>query len=135
MPSPTQKSLALLRAQGYTAEVVERWLPRANVRKDLFGFIDLVAMNGDHLLAVQTTTLSSYQQHVTKLKEKEDFLGTWLESAGKFEMHCWGEGRKAGKPYKRLRISLATISISKGKVVWHESEYIVKRGYELEERT
>lgn len=132
MPSPTQKSLALLRAQGYTAEVVERWLPRANVRKDLFGFIDIVAMGSGRIAAVQTTTLSSYQQHVRKLEEKAELIVLWLASGGMFEMHCWGEGRKAGKPYKRLRQSIASMYGSR--LGWEEFEYIVKRGYELEPR-
>lgn len=136
MPSPTQKSLALLRAQGYTAEVVERWLPRANVRKDLFGCIDIIAMGGQSnirgrgIVGIQTTTLSSYQQHVTKLQEKHDLIRKWLESGADFVMHCWGEGSKNGKSYKRLRVSDADVA---GKlVVWEEMEYIVKRGYELE---
>jgi hypothetical protein len=36
MPSPTQRSLALLRERGYTTDVVERWIPyvRVRARKD-----------------------------------------------------------------------------------------------------
>ena len=42
--SPTQRSLKLLRDEGYTAQVVERWNPHARVRQDLFGVIDTAAM-------------------------------------------------------------------------------------------
>jgi hypothetical protein len=54
--SPTQRSLAHLRADGYTVEVVEHWNPHARIRQDLFGCIDLLALRGDETLAVQTTT-------------------------------------------------------------------------------
>jgi hypothetical protein len=35
--TPTARSLALLRRASYAADVVERRLPRVNVRKDMFG--------------------------------------------------------------------------------------------------
>ena len=35
--SPTQRSLAHLKALGYQARVVEKWNPFAKVRQDLFG--------------------------------------------------------------------------------------------------
>jgi ribosome assembly protein YihI (activator of Der GTPase) len=39
--SPTQLSLEKLRADGYLAEVVERFVPGANIRKDLWGWVDI----------------------------------------------------------------------------------------------
>ena len=43
--TPTARSLAFLRRCGHSADVVERWIPlRDNVRRDLFGFIDVVAV-------------------------------------------------------------------------------------------
>ena len=39
--SPTARSLRYLRECGHVADVVERWIPRANVRRDLFGVIDV----------------------------------------------------------------------------------------------
>ena len=44
MTSPTQRSLAALRERGMLAEVVERWNPYTKTRKDLFGFVDIVAV-------------------------------------------------------------------------------------------
>ena len=34
--TPTAASLDLLRRSGFLCEVVERWLPKVNVRRDLF---------------------------------------------------------------------------------------------------
>lgn len=54
--TPTQRSLCKLRADGWLVAVVERWNPYARVRQDLFGFADLLAIKGNEVLAVQTTS-------------------------------------------------------------------------------
>jgi hypothetical protein len=41
--TPMARTLAFLRGCGHAADVVERWLPRVNVRRDLFHCIDIVA--------------------------------------------------------------------------------------------
>lgn len=62
-PSPTKKTLAMLRQSGAIAEVVERWVyfgrpepgkAARGVRKDLFGFVDIVALvpDGDRFKVV-----------------------------------------------------------------------------------
>lgn len=70
MTSPTQRSLAYLRAAGWTAEVVERWNPHARVRHDLFGFIDIMAVRGSETLAVQTTSGSGVSARLRKIAEQ-----------------------------------------------------------------
>lgn len=53
---PTQRSLALLRSEGYEVEVVEKWIPfpKPGHRKDLFGFADILAVHPfEGTLAVQ----------------------------------------------------------------------------------
>lgn len=42
--SPTQRTLAKLKALGFTAGIVEKWNQFARIRQDLFGFCDIVAM-------------------------------------------------------------------------------------------
>lgn len=54
--SPTQNSLASLRAQGYTCWIVEYWNAFSRKRVDLFGMFDIIAIRQDETLAVQTTT-------------------------------------------------------------------------------
>lgn len=140
MPSPTEKSLALLRAQGYTAEVVEKWLQGPKLRKDLYGFIDILGMRpcpryGDQetarILAVQCTTLGAYQEHVKKLQDKAELVLRWIMSGGSFEMWCWGEGREGKMKWDRLKISEASyIWTGKGdppytpRLDWHEEEVL-----------
>jgi hypothetical protein len=56
--SPTGRTLTLLRAEGYTADVCERRLPRCLITRDLFGLFDVVAIRqGDAgVLGIQTTS-------------------------------------------------------------------------------
>lgn len=67
--SPTQRTLAHLRAAGYPlVQVVERWNPHARIRQDLFGIIDVVAV-GDDIVAVQATSGSNLSKRIAKITE------------------------------------------------------------------
>ena len=65
--TPTQLTLRKLRADGWLAEVVERWVPGANVRKDLFGFVDILALRDGETLAVQATSYTNISARVNKI--------------------------------------------------------------------
>ena len=70
--SPTKRSMDRLRAEGWLVEVVERWIPRVNIRKDLWGFIDLLAIKDGEVLAVQATSGSNVSGRVKKIAEHEN---------------------------------------------------------------
>lgn len=70
--SPTQLTLIKLREEGWLVEVVERWVPGANIRKDLFGFIDLMAIKDEQTLAVQATSYSNMSARVKKIEASEN---------------------------------------------------------------
>ena len=91
--TPTQRSLALLRGQGYTADVVERWIPRANVRKDLFGIFDIIAIRDGETLAVQCTT-TGVASRCRKIAEAPTIDAVRAAGWG-VVVHGW---RKVGKP-------------------------------------
>ena len=65
--SPTERTLKWLRDDGYLAEVVERWVPGANVHKDLYGFIDIIAIKGNVTVAIQATSSSNVAPRVRKV--------------------------------------------------------------------
>lgn len=69
MSSPTSRSLELLRAEGWIAEVVERWIPGANIRKDLFGFGDILCLREGQTMLVQTTSASNVSARIRKITE------------------------------------------------------------------
>ena len=60
-------TLAYLRQHGYEAVKTEHWNHYAKKRQDLFGFIDVLAVNDAHLLAIQTTDGSHHAEHVDKV--------------------------------------------------------------------
>lgn len=93
--TPTSRSLAELRALGYTAEVTEKWNPHAMLRHDLFGFIDILAIRPDEIFGVQATGRSAS----TRLKKARGCpaLREWLRAGGRFEVWSWAMRGKRGK--------------------------------------
>lgn len=93
MSSPTVRSLALLRKRGYYAEVVERWLPFARVRKDFAGFIDILALRPGEVLGVQTTSDSNVSARVNKITEHDNW--PTVQQAGiRVTVHGWKKNAK-----------------------------------------
>jgi Holliday junction resolvase-like predicted endonuclease len=95
--SPTQRSLKLLRDEGYTAQVVERWNPHARVRQDLFGIIDIVAIkvlesNATNIVGVQTTSKSNMSARINKIKESAE-AALWSSAGGLLLVHGWAKNK------------------------------------------
>jgi len=92
--SPTQRSLKLLREQGYTCWIVEVYNRFAKKRLDLFNFADILAIKPGEILAVQTTTASHLSERIKKITA-EPMAKTWCEAGGLIVCHGW---RKYVKP-------------------------------------
>ena len=97
--TPTQRSLAYLRNEGYLVAIVEHWNPFARIRQDLFGFIDLLAIRRDETLAVQVTA-SGVSSRVKKI-EASPHLGRVREAGWKIFVHGWRKNA-AGKYVMRI---------------------------------
>lgn len=102
--SPTELSLKLLREEGYLVEVVEKWIPGANIRKDLFGFIDMVAIKKGETLAVQCTSYSHVAERINKITDSENIL-TVREANWRVEVHGWGKEKNRWKLKRRVDLS------------------------------
>ncbi len=87
MSSPTSRTLERLRADGWTAAVVEKWNPHARVRNDLFGFVDVLALRDGVTLAVQATSGSNAAARVKKIAEAEHLAA--VRAAG-WRIEVWG---------------------------------------------
>lgn len=87
MSSPTQRSVAHLREQGYLVAVVERWNPHARIRQDLFGWIDLLAIRDGETLAVQTTA-SGVAARIKKITAAES-LPAVRKAGWRILVHGW----------------------------------------------
>ncbi len=93
--SPTALTLAHLRRHGYAADVVERWIAQAGVRRDLFHCIDVVAVKaGETVLGVQATALGCLSARLAKARAQAE-LATWLASGARFQV--WGWVKRNGR--------------------------------------
>ena len=88
--SPTARSLKHLRAAGWEADVVEKWIPGANIRKDLFGCIDILAIRGRETLGVQATSGSNVASRVSKITDSP-MLPKIREAGWGLQVHGWSK--------------------------------------------
>ena len=89
--SPTQRSLAYLRAHGWLCHIVERWNAFAKVRQDVYGFGDILACHPVHGIAlVQTTTATNLAARRKKIAA-EGRAARWLVCGGKILLHGWSQ--------------------------------------------
>ena len=86
--SPTQRSLEHMRKLGYACDVVEKWIPGANIRKDLFGCIDILCLGPEGTVAVQATSGTNVSARVNKIAESEH-VGAMRKAGWKLLVHGW----------------------------------------------
>lgn len=124
--SPTQRTLAELRKRGWTAQVVERRLPRTFTTVDLFGVIDVVAivpsespampsLKPGAILGIQATTGAHHADRRAKILAEPRAL-EWLEAHGRLELWTWSprvarnkDGMKSKRPCWTLRVEAFTV--------------------------
>ena len=100
--SPTQRSLKELRNAGFTVDICERWVPGANIRRDLFNIADLLAVKkGEKPLLIQVTS-SGVAQRVTKIRAHRQL--EMLMSVFDIEVHGWT--KRANGRYKQRIVSI-----------------------------
>lgn len=86
--SPTQRALAECKKRGWKPAIVEKWNPHARIRQDLYGFADLVVLDGNPgLLALQVTSGANLSARMAKLSAVPAVVD-WLKAGLRVE--CWG---------------------------------------------
>jgi hypothetical protein len=90
--TPTQLSLRHLRANGYLAEVVERWNAHTQTRHDLFQIADILAVRPGETLAVQTTTAPNVAARVRKIADNPN-IGAIREAGWSVVVHGWRQNK------------------------------------------
>lgn len=96
MSSPTQRTLAWLRGQGYTAQVVERWCAYSRRRIDVLGFGDILAVGNGQIVLVQACAGASHAARKAKALAIPA-LRTWVECGGTFWVVSWSKRGPRGK--------------------------------------
>lgn len=104
--TPTQRTLQHLRKRGYPlVDVVERWAPRANVRRDLFGVIDVLAVSAEgETVAVQVTSGSNVPARVRKLTDS-DALQVLRIAGWRVLVHGWRKNAKGRYELREVDLS------------------------------
>lgn len=108
--SPTQSSLAVLRAQDYVCAVVEKWNSHTRRREDMFGLVDIVALRKGEVLFVQTTSDSNVSARVRKIADHANTQAI-RESCARFEVHGWRK-RKVKRGGKAERWVCRVVDVS-----------------------
>ena len=118
MSSPTSRTLAVLRKEGLRCQVVERWVAQARRRVDLWGFIDIVAMEGKFvaitpelmipadtgsIIGIQVCAGASHAARRTKiLKDCRHDAILWLACKGKIQIRSWSKRKHKLKNGKKV---------------------------------
>jgi hypothetical protein len=125
-----ERTLAWLREHGYEAQKTEHFNFYAKRRVDLFGFIDVLAVNEHHLLAIQVTDDTHRAEHEAKVLKST--VARLLVYHMDIELWSWGlkltgERRKDGllnrkKEYKLRRDALTARLLPKRSLLRRKME-------------
>jgi len=97
--SYVQRTIRQLKNQGRVCAIVERFNPHvgpAGIRQDLFGIIDVLALDPERgVIGVQVCG-QDWQSHVTKLtEERQQETHDWLSTPGTvLQLHGWRKVKK-----------------------------------------
>jgi hypothetical protein len=106
MATPTSRTLDLCKEWDWPAEVVERWVPFSKVRKDLFGFIDIVAITPRGIMGIQATSRSNVSARMKKITTQHaDILEAWKKAGACVEVWGWGKMKTRGRDGKFWQVT------------------------------
>ena len=94
--SPTQRTLKANRNLGRICGIVEKFQQyggKFGIRQDLFGFIDIIAIDEfEGIVAIQSTG-QDWSGHIKKIMELEEIVLKWLHHAA-LELWSWRKVKK-----------------------------------------
>ena len=91
MPTPTQRTLKVMKELGRISGMVEHFNPHVGefgIRQDLFGFIDIICIDPQQGIVAIQSCGQDYGGHVKKLTiERKEIVKLWLKHA---PLELWG---------------------------------------------
>ena len=120
---PTKKTRELAKQRGWEIDSAESFNPYSGRKKDLFGFIDLIALDGETIIAIQATSGSNASARVKKILEEQAHLAElWIRSGGRVLVIAWRKlkGQRALQ-YREIEIVLTPDGLG-----WEEPNVSVK---------
>ena len=103
--SPTQLTLKLMQARGYTCAVVEHWNSWAKIRQDLFGFIDVLCIKEGEVIGVQTTSKTNISARYNKIKEHDNIWWV-LDSGIRVLIQGWGKNKSGRWEMREIEVKI-----------------------------
>lgn len=117
--SPTQRSLKLLKANGYRTCIVEKFNSFIKIRQDAYGCIDIIAIKRgvSGVLGVQVTSSSNIASHRKKIEDNQD-ARLWVECGNRLELHGWSKRGPRGQVKKWGVTVQSMFEPAKGEDAW-----------------
>lgn len=113
------RSITYIVNKGGIAQSVEKYIPQARKRIDLFNFIDVIAaVPDDGIIGIQICAHGELNAHWEKILHDEKIKNKaklWLESFGIIELHGWRKLKnklKSGKFGKGYHWEVEIIEIT-----------------------
>lgn len=112
MTGPTQRTLAYLRERGYHCYIAEHYNAFAKIRRDLFGWIDIVALHPDKkgVLGVQCTSGANLAARIAKAEALPAY-SLWLNCGNAAEFFGWRK-LKTGKVQRTWQPLIRRVDLS-----------------------
>lgn len=108
--SPSSRSTQHLKTEGWFVARVEQTIPHTFIKRDAFGWADLLACHPEKGIAlVQVTSGSNLAARITKARTVAGPLTAFLLAGGKLLAHGW---RKVGPRGERKTWQLREVSLS-----------------------
>lgn len=106
--SPTARTLAELRKRGCICQTVERWNPGARRRVDLFGVIDIVALEPGRqgVLGIQACTTGDQSKRLAKILSEPRALA-WIGAGNRLAI--WGWSKKGARNKRKTWVLSETV--------------------------
>jgi hypothetical protein len=109
--TPTQRTKKELRSRGLECDIAERYLQHAirgdggrGVRKDLFGIIDIIALDPYRGVVGVQSTGQAFSDHFKKITiEKKEEAIKWLCTPGAV-LELWGWRKLKGRWQPRIHV-------------------------------
>lgn len=95
-----------LNADGYVAEIVERYNPRSRRSNDLFGFADVIAFKSERCFLIQVTSASNRADRLKKVLENNTAAFLVATKSAEILMHIWA--KKSGR-WKLEQVNITTL--------------------------
>ena len=115
---PRQWSMEQMRKDGYITGITEFFNSHTKRRKDLFGFIDFIAVGSGRCVGVQCCARSSIGSHRRKiLEECGEAAFEWLRSGNEIQIHGWDrideplKTKEGHRVRRRLKVESITINM------------------------